>query len=67
MMMMNGETMYYNIICEEIGVTGGKMVYVDENRGTLEEIHEIVNIYSKKHPNAKWEMYPMTIYVPMNK
>lgn len=63
--MTMSERMYYNIICEEMGITGGKIIHVDETKGTLQEVHEIVDLYSKKHPHAKWEMHPMSILVPV--
>lgn len=50
---------YFNIICEEIGITGGKIVHVDENRGDIEEIHKIVDDNYRNYPNAKWELYVM--------
>lgn len=56
-MMKNGETMYFNLICEEICVTGGKVIHIDENRGRIEDIHKIVDENFQKYPNAKWEMY----------
>lgn len=62
---MMSERMYYNIICEEVIPTGGKIIHVDKNGGTLEEVHKIVDEYSKKHPFAKWEMYPRSISVPI--
>lgn len=61
--MTMSERIYYNIICEEIGVTGGKVIHVDENRGTLQEVHDVVDTYSREHPRAKWEMHPMSILV----
>lgn len=50
---------YFNIICEEIGITGGKIIHVDENRGEIEDIHKIVDENYKKYPNAKWELHVM--------
>ena len=52
---------YYNVICEEIGVTGGKIIHIDENRGTIEEVHKLVVENDDKYPNAKWELYPMFV------
>lgn len=72
MMMTSGKTMYFNIICEELCATGGKIIHVDENRGNLQEIHDIVDTYTLeriKHSEEsieriKWELYPMKIWVP---
>ena len=50
--------MYYNVICEEIGITGGKIIHVDENRGTIQEVHDLVAENIEKYPTAKWELYP---------
>lgn len=54
--MTNGRE-YFNVICEEICVTGGKISHIDENCGDLDEVHKIVKDNYGKHPNAKWEMY----------
>lgn len=57
MMMASGETMYFNMICEEIGVFGGKVIHIDKILGSKEEVHEFFweNVF--KYPNAKWEIY----------
>jgi hypothetical protein len=59
---MNGEgcTMYFNMICEEICVTGGKVIHIDKNLGE-EEIHKTFWDNVRKYPKAKWEIYPMYI------
>lgn len=70
-MKMNNE-IYFNIICEEICATGGKIIHVDENRGNLKDIHDIVDEYTmhriKKSEETinriKWELYPMRIWIP---
>ena len=54
---------YYNLICEELCVTGGKVIHVDTNVGTLEEVHKIVTENADKYPNGKWELYPMQIII----
>lgn len=54
-------TVYYNVICEEIELTGGKVIHVDKNVGELDEVCEIVRRNIEKYPNAKWELYPMMI------
>lgn len=43
---------YYNVICEEISILGGKVIHIDKNVGS-----ENVDRY----PNGKWELYPMII------
>ena len=30
---------FYNLICEELCITGGKIIHIDTNVGTLEEVH----------------------------
>ena len=52
---------YYNVICEEICVTGGKIIHIDENLGNIEEVHKLVIDNNDKYPNAKWELYTMFI------
>lgn len=52
------EKMYYSVICEEIGITGGKIIHVNENRGTIREVHDLVDENIEKYPEAKWEVYP---------
>ena len=32
------ERCYFNVICEEISILGGKVIHVDENVGSLEEV-----------------------------
>lgn len=53
--------MYFNVICEELSVTGGKIIYIDENKGDIEEVHKLVVENMGKYPNAKWELYPIII------
>lgn len=53
--------MYFNLICEEMEVTGGKVIHIDKNVGNMDEVHEVVCEHVEKHPNAKWELYPMII------
>lgn len=55
--------LYYNIICEELCMTGGKIIHIDVNVGTLEEVHKIVIENVNKYPNSKWELYLMQIAV----
>lgn len=53
--------MYFNLICEEIGLTGGKIIHIDVNIGNMEEVHKVVLDNIDKYPNAKWELYPMFV------
>lgn len=55
--------MYFNLICEEIGLTGGKIIHIDVNIGNMEEVHKVVLDNIDKYPNAKWELYPMFVGV----
>lgn len=57
----NAMKMYFNLVCEEMGLTGGKVIHIDKNAGDMEEVHRIVCEHIEKHPNAKWELYPMII------
>lgn len=50
---------YYNVICEEISILGGKVVHIDKNVGSLDEVHEVVSENVSKYPNGKWELYPI--------
>lgn len=54
---------YYNLICEELCATGGKIIHIDTNVGTLEEVHKIVTENADIYPNGKWELYPMQVAV----
>ena len=56
-----GDKMYFNLICEELCITGGKVIHIDTNVGSLEEVHKIVTDNADKYPNGKWELYPMQI------
>lgn len=53
--------MYFNLICEELEVTGGKVIHIDKNIGNMDDVHIIVKENIEKFPNAKWELYPMII------
>ena len=55
--------MFYNLICEELCITGCKVIYIDTNVGSLEEVHKIVTDNADKYPNGKWELYPMQLAV----
>lgn len=52
---------YFNLICEEMGITGGKVIHIDVNVETMEDVHKIVCEQVNKYPNAKWELYLMAI------
>lgn len=55
------ERYYFNVICEEISILGGKVIHIDKNVDSLEDVHKIVVDNVTKHPNGKWELYPMFI------
>ena len=57
----NMDRQYYNVICEEISILGGKVIHIDTNVGSLDEVHEVVSENVGKYPNGKWELYPMII------
>lgn len=63
-MMMNGENVYFNMICEEVYVTGGKIIHIDRNAGSEEDVHNLFwnNVF--RYPGAKWEIYPNGIILP---
>ena len=31
--------MYFNLICEEMEITGGKVIHIDKNIGNMDEVH----------------------------
>ena len=53
--------MYFNLVCEEMEITGGKIIHLDKNIGNIEDVHKSVKENLDKYPNAKWELYPMII------
>lgn len=53
--------MYFNLVCEELSVFGGKVIHIDRNVGNMNDVHKIVTENIDKYPNAKWELYPMII------
>lgn len=63
MTMMSGKIVYFNIICEEIGITGGKIIHIDKNVKNEEEMCSIFFNNVFKYPNAKWEIYPSLISI----
>ena len=48
------DRVYFNLICEELCITGGKVIHIDTNVGSLEEVYKIVTEYADKYPNGKW-------------
>lgn len=48
---------YFNIICEEISIVGGKIIHVDESVGEICDVHKIVDENYRKYPNGKWELH----------
>lgn len=52
---------YFNLICEEHEITGGKVIHIDKNVGNMNDVHKIVIENVDKYPNAKLELYPMII------
>lgn len=55
------DNVYYNVICEEICITGGKIIHVDENANSLPAVLVLLSQHVNNYPNAKWEIYPMYI------
>ena len=53
--------MYFNLVCEELSVFGGKVIHIDKNVDNMSDVHNIVIENVDKYPNAKWELYPMII------
>jgi hypothetical protein len=52
---------YFNVVCEEMSVVGGKVIHVDKNVKTLDEVHKIVDNNINKYPNGKWELYSYSV------
>ena len=40
--------MYFNLICEEMEITGGNVIHIDKNIGNMDEVHKIVCEHIKK-------------------
>lgn len=53
--------MYFNLVCEELSIFGGKVIHIDKNVQNMDDVHNIVIENVDKYPNAKWELYPMII------
>lgn len=48
------EKTFYNVICEELELLGGKVIHVDKNFGNMNEVHNFVISNIDKYPNAHW-------------
>ena len=55
--------MYFNVVCEEMSIFGGKIIHVDENVSNMDEVHKVVCENIEKFPNGKWELYPCFITI----
>lgn len=53
--------MYFNVVCEEMSIFGGKIIHIDVNVGNMDEVHKLVCENIEKFPNGKWELYPYLI------
>ena len=54
------EKIFFNVICEEIELLGGKVIHVDKNLGNMDEVHRFVIDNIDKYPNAHWELRAIT-------
>lgn len=54
---------YFNVICEELSILGGKIIHIDKNVSNMDDVHKIVCENIEKYPNAKWELYVMQISI----
>ncbi|HIU77432.1 MAG TPA: hypothetical protein IAC62_16200 [Candidatus Pelethocola excrementipullorum] len=50
---------YYNVICQELSITGGLITHVDENCGELKHVHSIIEENIVKYPRGIWIVIPM--------
>lgn len=55
------EKIFFNVICEEVELLGGKIIHVDKNLGNMDEVHRFVVNNIDKYPNAHWELRPITL------
>ena len=53
------ERTFYNVICEELELLGGKVIHIDKNFGDMNEVHNFVISNIGKYPNAHWELRPI--------
>ena len=58
---MEDKKLFFNVICEEMGITGGKVIHMDTKKGDIEEVHKLVTDNLERYPNAKWELYPVLL------
>lgn len=59
-MKKDNECVYYNLICSEFSPTGGAIIHMDVNKGTMEEVHSCVKNNMNVFPNAFWTLIPIT-------
>lgn len=57
-MSMNNR-IFYNVICQEFGITGGIIIHIDENKGDLDDVHKLISENIGKYPNGVWLIVPM--------
>lgn len=51
------EKTFYNVICEELELLGGKVIHVDKNFGNMNKVHNfVISNIDKYPPNAHWEL-----------
>ncbi len=55
------EKTFYNVICEELELLGGKVIHIDKNFGDMNEVHNFVIDNIGKYPNAHWELRPIIL------
>lgn len=59
--MKNDGYVFYNLICSEIAPTGGVIIHMDVNKGTMDEVHSCVLENMEIFPNALWTLIPIVI------
>lgn len=45
------EKRYFNVVCEELGVFGCKIIHVDKNAKDMDDVHKIVCDNILKYPS----------------
>lgn len=60
-MKSNDGCVYYNLICSEIASTGGAIIHIDVNKGSMEEVHNCVLSNMNSFPNALWTLIPIVL------
>ena len=58
---INMEKTFYNVICEELELLGGKVIHIDKNFANMNEVHNFVKNNISKYPNAHWELRPIIL------